>query len=817
MVPADLEEEDMLGDIFDDDMDILETSRREAPDTSPATHRSDSHSHSQHIPAFQSSPAYTVVQDTMSAPLRGLLSPDAILGRLQSHIGGPTGVPIGPDVHAESFDTDDGLAQKPACLENPLPNVVYLFTSAAPRGVYRDPEDPEVWYPAASDFFREKFLATSTDKGGMSLLGGRGMPMKACSYTIVVDTVLKAAHIPHRVICLSGWVKPQWYKDAWPRDNLYGPYKTSAPCIFYNGNFMTETTDILRFLVKNFGESHMARYFDLPPSGSTPSTLSLRTFSAITFNLSEGKESSAPADITQFASQFATVSVVWVLKVLQVAQLEEMEKKEGELDLETKEKLRVLREDELPGMQKNFEELITRANDSYAGSQSTWLYGERLSLDDVILGAAMCAVTSFVSTYYPISTFGFRPSDKKRFEEKCYDDDHFFDFSRTLGLDALDRVLRTFRALPCYRLARPHYRSEVFTATMLRSRLEKGYELPMVCPPIALELERQALEFYVCIQDRLLVPALREVFVSRSEHHFSQSASSQKNRLSAAAKKYIRIHCITGDEDTDRRAHGKPLMESTFVPKECQHDDAKFLEWLLSSSEGPKYRDILLSELEYLGLALTAPFERHCLRHAGAFDADTFLLELGFGVPSEKAHSELDSAGGEKACPDGNTVMEALRELSGKLQLAVVRPEGEPVNHQYSDAHRYRSLGDRAVSSSATLDSRFGREASRSALVPQGASAAAQEETRNLRDFRSQSQHQLDRRFAGSRDLRQESTIYESRVTPQPVHMKSAVRTLSAARTLSTRGSAGLLPTVNVTNAKNDAQAPASTGAGLCL
>eukprot|EP00392_Amoebophrya_sp_AT5.2_P004984 g4993.t1 len=130
--------------------------------------------------------------------------------------------------------TDVGCV--PSCFEHPLRNVVYLFCSGDTRGSHKD---LEALYGAGED--------GDEDEDEVQVVEG---------VSSVVDTLLKAARIPHQCVCTDMLEKPSWVVKMGK--------KATTPAIFYNGTYMEESADILELIAREFGESHIRKYLAVP-------------------------------------------------------------------------------------------------------------------------------------------------------------------------------------------------------------------------------------------------------------------------------------------------------------------------------------------------------------------------------------------------------------------------------------------------------------------------------------------------------------------------------------------------------------------------
>ena len=126
-------------------------------------------------------------------------------------------------------------------LQTLQPGVVYLFCGGDQRGRYSEKDILGVGH------------------------GHGGVLTKCCSVSVVVDSLLKASRIPHQTWVVDLVEKPRFFREISPLGE-----KASTPLVIYEGRVISESKDILEFLVEEFGDSHMKRYLELPVRAAPP-------------------------------------------------------------------------------------------------------------------------------------------------------------------------------------------------------------------------------------------------------------------------------------------------------------------------------------------------------------------------------------------------------------------------------------------------------------------------------------------------------------------------------------------------------------------
>ncbi|CAD7965457.1 unnamed protein product [Amoebophrya sp. A120] len=137
----------------------------------------------------------------------------------------------------------------PTCIDNPEPNVVYLFCGGDIRGKS---------IPMTAAGSSAGTTSSAQDHDHLWLLGQEvgGLLAKSCSVSSAVDALLKAAKIPHQIIVSDMEDKPDWVVKVGKN--------CTTPAIIYNGRYLEESSDILELLCEEFGESHFAKFLEKP-------------------------------------------------------------------------------------------------------------------------------------------------------------------------------------------------------------------------------------------------------------------------------------------------------------------------------------------------------------------------------------------------------------------------------------------------------------------------------------------------------------------------------------------------------------------------
>jgi len=436
----------------------------------------------------------------------------------------------------------------PECLRNPQPNVVYLFCG----GNSRQPKEED----------RDLGVATS------SILG-KGLLVKVCSVSGIVECVLKAAKIPHQMIVVDIENKPKWWTHTCPAG--------TTPSILYNGTYMSESADIIELLCRDFGESHMKRYLQLPlteksslhqlqnPSGDIESQKSHHephdtagteersaeqaaddgpkedkelTFTEKFAELHRLKPMGLPLTKSIFGCTlgvlFMIVRAQQVLTEMPAAQEEEKQFQQQNPNQEVpkeiadkREKLRKFREDELPEKFKFTMTLFKEMDDQYKSKKGAqWLYGDRISLDDCVLLALMTILRNAIIAFYPMRDCGWPPVFSTD-ESELHGQDLYVAGMTAAGavrkmlpprrhkafclslLDFphLEKAINDFRATELGRIMQPAPRPPCFYVEVMKKKFAKMFGLNVPDDPDFQKPLWQGYQYMYFIQNKLVLPA----------------------------------------------------------------------------------------------------------------------------------------------------------------------------------------------------------------------------------------------------------------------------------------------------------------------
>lgn len=194
-----------------------------------------------------------------------------------------------------------------------------------------------------------------------------GLKFKSCAFGTVIEVLLKVCNIPHVVAVVGLTEKPSWFEER------------TTPTIFWKGKLMSETADIIKLVLDLYGDSHIAKFCELPPANeSDESGYECKTV------VSKAKPHDGP--IHTWAFQFMMKNLQMLLKKVNTMELEDIEA--GRIPAADEEKMKKLKEarDELPEKRRLLQEAWTEIDDLYRKrTGKVYLYGDRPSVDDAIL------------------------------------------------------------------------------------------------------------------------------------------------------------------------------------------------------------------------------------------------------------------------------------------------------------------------------------------------------------------------------------------------------------------------------------------------
>jgi len=383
-----------------------------------------------------------------------------------------------------------------------------------------------------------------------------GFMPKSCSFSCCAEIILKAAKIPHRCVCVDVTDKPKWWTDL---------HKGGAtPAIMYQGRFMPETNDVIRFLCREFGESHIRRYLAVPKKDeeAVEAVEGDPVLRYTTLRPAGGKAWAEGVSGTIIPMIMATVKAHMVVDLTaleadatakkKIAEIDALEKanaatksadsggggEEEEMKLfrEKLEKFRKARE-ELPDAARGLAKSLCELDAAYRNSKTKWLLSDtQLSLDDVV-GLMLCSVArGYIMFTWPEASLPFRdylPEDRRNTKSQpppagevrgdAAADGHddraptiFWDLASAdhgANCATLDARVAAFRKLPVYRATRPGGRSEVLACHVLRKKFGAMFGVDVKLNTYCFDLKNDFAHYLKFLQNEILLPAVEAQLV----------------------------------------------------------------------------------------------------------------------------------------------------------------------------------------------------------------------------------------------------------------------------------------------------------------